>query len=100
MLSVVLAGLMPNVVTAAFNWVYNWQRFRYENDMTDMYDRFIEVQYWVNGIAFPMGIAVGGWAASRRFAPFAALSPATHWPPAAVFFVSGSSSPSCCWRCG
>jgi hypothetical protein len=59
----VLAGLLPNVMTAAFNFVYNMQRI--QEDDPELYQRFWDVQWWINGIAFPVGIAAGIWMAMR-----------------------------------
>lgn len=63
-LSVILAGLIPNIVTAWFNFKYNQSRFA-DPALEGLYDRFDHVQMWVNGIAFPFGVAVGTWAAMR-----------------------------------
>jgi serine/threonine protein kinase len=66
-LSVVLAGLIPNIFTAVFNWSYN--KFRFENDreLEGLFDKFQTVVNWVNPIAFSIGIAVGTWAALKTF---------------------------------
>jgi len=61
-LSVVLAGLIPNAATAAFNLVYNKSRFE-KPPLIPLYDDFMQVQAWVNGIAFPLGVGIGAWAA-------------------------------------
>ena len=66
-LSVVLAGLIPNIVTAWFNLKYNQSRFDTEKELEGLQTQFETVQLWVNGIAFPFGIAVGTWAAYRVF---------------------------------
>lgn len=67
-LSVVLAALVPNIMTAAFNLVYNWMRFRTEPSLMPLEARFETVQYVINSIAFPVGIGWGAWAASKRLA--------------------------------
>ena len=66
-LAVVLAGLIPNIITAVFNWSYN--KFRFENDreLEGLFDKFQTVVNWVNPIAFSIGIAVGTWAALKTF---------------------------------
>jgi eukaryotic-like serine/threonine-protein kinase len=63
--AVVLAGLIPNIITAAFNFLYNQHRFETDPELTGLYDRFMVVQEWVNGIAFPVGISVGVWGVLR-----------------------------------
>ena len=66
-LSVVLAALIPNIITAWFNLKYNESRFDNDSELAGLRDQFQTVQMWVNGIAFPFGIAVGTWAAYRVF---------------------------------
>jgi serine/threonine protein kinase len=86
-LAVVLAGLIPNVIVAAFNFHYN--KYRMEEYVQakagelaaasvqplasehvdalvapyreQVYAAFDIVQKWVNGTAFPLGIAIGAW---------------------------------------
>ncbi|RIK86221.1 MAG: serine/threonine protein kinase [Planctomycetota bacterium] len=62
-LAIVLAGLIPNLMTAAFNFMYNERRLMVE--LPGLYDRFWAVQWWINGLAFPAGIAAGVWRALR-----------------------------------
>jgi eukaryotic-like serine/threonine-protein kinase len=62
--SLVLAGLIPNVMTAAFNWAYNAIRIQ-ENYDQAVWNQFMRVQWWINGLAFPIGIAIGTWMAAR-----------------------------------
>jgi serine/threonine protein kinase len=62
-LSIVLAGLIPNAMTAAFNFAYNMNRIKL--DAPQLYQKFWDVQWWINGLAFPVGIAAGVWAALR-----------------------------------
>ncbi|MBA3481503.1 MAG: serine/threonine protein kinase [Pirellulales bacterium] len=62
-LAMVLAGLIPNIMTAVFNFIYNEQRIKVE--LSDLWQRFWDVQWWINGIAFPVGVTVGAWAAMR-----------------------------------
>lgn len=105
--AVVLAGLIPNLLVATFNWNYNYKRLKeyalYEanyaaatelglefsevkerwapgdadpdsNDLVairikevfeqyhqQFLDTFDIVQLWVNGTAFPIGMAIGAW---------------------------------------
>jgi serine/threonine protein kinase len=63
-LAIVLAGLLPNLMTAAFNFAYNAIRIR-ENYPKPVWDQFMDVQAWINGLAFPIGIVVGTWMAIR-----------------------------------
>jgi serine/threonine protein kinase len=63
-LSMVLAGLVPNIMTAAFNFTYNAHRIQ-ANYPLPVWQQFMRVQWWINGIAFPIGIAVGAWGAAR-----------------------------------
>lgn len=62
-LAIILAGLIPNVMTAVFNFAYNERRIMH--DFPEIHERFWKVQWWINGVAFPMGIAVGVWMALR-----------------------------------
>ncbi|MAT68809.1 MAG: hypothetical protein CMJ58_04730 [Planctomycetaceae bacterium] len=84
--AVVLAGLIPNVCVAAFNFIYNQKRLvEYGHQAAELaipagqperadavetlakqlsdriHDTFDVVQLWVNGTAFPIGIAIGAW---------------------------------------
>jgi serine/threonine protein kinase len=61
--AMVLAGLLPNIMTAAFNFVYNMMRIKKE--LPELYDQFWNVQWWINGAAFPAGIGAGIWMALR-----------------------------------
>ncbi|BBO31528.1 serine/threonine-protein kinase [Lacipirellula parvula] len=66
-LSVVLAGLIPNIITAFFNLTYNRIRFEKDQELAGMYEQFKTVVNWVNPIAFSIGIAIGTWAALKTF---------------------------------
>jgi eukaryotic-like serine/threonine-protein kinase len=66
-LSVVLAGLIPNVVTAVFNLMYNMYRFQYDTELQATAKQFWKVVNWVNPIAFSIGIAIGTSAAIKIF---------------------------------
>lgn len=66
-LSVVLAGLIPNIATALFNLSYNKLRFERDPELAGLYDQFMTIVNWVNPIAFSIGIAVGTWAALKTF---------------------------------
>ncbi len=64
--AIVLAGLIPNALTAAFNFTYNKMRIHSMADQREFKgidDRFDTVQMWINGIAFPVGIIAGAWLA-------------------------------------
>jgi serine/threonine protein kinase len=54
--AVVLAGLIPNLFIAAFNFVYNHRRMV---DTPALEQRFWEVQGWINAGAFSLGIVIG-----------------------------------------
>ncbi len=51
----VIAGLLPNVITAVFNLIYNYQEI--VTRLGKSADAFWTVQSVINGIAFPVGIA-------------------------------------------
>ena len=59
----VLAGLIPNLLTARFNFLYNRERMVAESE--ELWKAFDSVQKWINGIAFPIGIAIGAWSAAK-----------------------------------
>ncbi len=63
LLAIIVAGLTPNALAGAFNFSYNYLRI--VEGFPHLRERFIHVQYWINGIAFPLGIGVGMWAALR-----------------------------------
>jgi eukaryotic-like serine/threonine-protein kinase len=65
--SIIMAGLIPNVITAVFNWAYNDWRFDKDQELEGLYDQFQYIVMWVNPIAFSIGIAVGTWAALKTF---------------------------------
>lgn len=64
-LSVVVAGLVPNLLMGRYNYVYNNQAII--QPLTELSaafaDRFHTVQLVVNSLAFPLGAAIGIWAA-------------------------------------
>ena len=60
-LAVVLAGLIPNLFTAPFNFLYNYTRMQSLSDAT--LARFNSVQLWINAIAFSVGVSIGAWKA-------------------------------------
>jgi serine/threonine protein kinase len=61
--SVVIAGLIPNIATAAFNFQYNRLRIAaYDANLLKQFDR---VQIWLNIIFFSLGISIGAWIAVR-----------------------------------
>jgi len=61
--TIVVAGLTPNVLAGAFNFLYN--KYRIQAETPDLYPRFDAVQLWVNSIVFPLGMIIGIWAARR-----------------------------------
>jgi serine/threonine protein kinase len=62
--AVVIAGLLPNIATAAFNFLYNLRRIE-GLGVQALVDRFWDVQGWLNFLAFASGIVVGAWIAVR-----------------------------------
>ena len=62
-ITVIVAGLLPNILAGAFNLEYN--RHRIEEDFASLWPWFEKVQLWVNSIAFPLGALVGVWAVRR-----------------------------------
>jgi serine/threonine protein kinase len=67
--SLIFAGLIPNLFTAAFNFIYNYQRIVNTGNEA-LIDRFNEVQFWINMLAFSLGLGIGTWAALRAFRLF------------------------------
>ncbi len=59
----VLCGLWPNAMTARFNYLYNKQRI--ESDWPQLVTQFDNVQWWINIVAFSLGIGLGGWITLR-----------------------------------
>ncbi|MCA9229945.1 MAG: serine/threonine protein kinase [Planctomycetales bacterium] len=64
LLSIVLAGLVPNALAGFFNFSYNRQRIE-QGFPARVLERFDHVQLWVNGIVFPLGVVIGVWVALR-----------------------------------
>jgi hypothetical protein len=62
-LSVILAALVPNIMTAVFNFYYNQQRILHE--LPHLFAQFDRVQLWINGLAFPIGVVIGTQIAMR-----------------------------------
>lgn len=58
-MAIMLAGLLPNVLIAAFNYLYN--RLRMSGDWPELYQRFDHVQLVINSVAFPLGIGIMVW---------------------------------------
>jgi serine/threonine protein kinase len=67
LITVVLAGVLPNALAGWFNYVYNKQTIIEPlTQLSESFaDRFHKVQLTVNSIAFPLGIAIALWAAVR-----------------------------------
>ncbi|HYO25327.1 MAG TPA: serine/threonine-protein kinase [Lacipirellulaceae bacterium] len=61
-LSGVLAGLIPNALTARFNFVYNKSRLVPDSPLDKQFDA---VQLWINIFAFAIGIGGGAWMTVR-----------------------------------
>lgn len=65
-ITVVAAGLLPNILAGAFNLYYNYYRIDLlGEDIPGLRERFDAVQWWVNRIAFPLGALIGIWAVKR-----------------------------------
>lgn len=62
-LTVVLAGLLPNALAGGFNYTYNLNRI--EANFPQLLERFDTVQMWINGVAFSLGVLVGIGGARR-----------------------------------
>ncbi|MEQ8838082.1 MAG: protein kinase, partial [Lacipirellulaceae bacterium] len=62
-MSMMLAGLIPNIFIAVFNYLYN--RLRMSGDWPELYQRFDHVQLIINSVAFPLGIGIMVWAGLR-----------------------------------
>ena len=60
---IVLAGFVPNFVAAIFNLQYN--RNTVVNRLGNVADTFEPIQWTINGIVFPLGIAVTSWMVAR-----------------------------------
>ncbi len=61
--SIILATLIPNLITAVFNFQYN--RSEILNVMPDAEPMFMRIQYIINLIAFPTGILSAFWLIRR-----------------------------------
>ncbi|MCG8449265.1 MAG: protein kinase, partial [Pirellulales bacterium] len=62
--AVIVAGLTPNVLAGFFNYSYN--ELAIIKGMKESFiERFDTVQLVVNCVAFPLGLAIGVWAALR-----------------------------------
>lgn len=62
-ITVVVAALLPNLLAGLFNYTYNENRIL--GDFAQLWTRFDKVQWYVNGIAFPLGVLVGVGAVRR-----------------------------------
>lgn len=62
-LSGIIAGLLPNVLTARFNYLYNETRILQDSPI--LFDQFFSVQKWINAVAFTVGIVGGAWLTLR-----------------------------------
>jgi hypothetical protein len=63
-ITVVIAGLLPNALAGRFNLLYNHHRIG-QMKVVGLKERFDTVQVVVNCIAFSLGIIVGIWAVRR-----------------------------------
>ncbi len=60
----ILAGLVPNLVTARFNFLYNRDRMAADPNPA-LLREFDDVQVWINIVAFAIGIFGGGYLTFR-----------------------------------
>jgi serine/threonine protein kinase len=72
--AVVLAGLVPNALVAAFNFRYNRERLLRETP--ELMERFDDVQLVINVAAFATGIGLGAWLAADAWRKVRADDPA------------------------
>jgi serine/threonine protein kinase len=72
--AVVLAGLVPNALVAAFNFGYNRERLLRETP--ELMQRFDDVQLVINVAAFATGIGIGAWLAADAWRKVRAADPA------------------------
>lgn len=72
--AVVLAGLLPNLFTAPFNYAYNAGRMAGLEDAA-IRERFDVVQLWINIFAFSIGIGLGVVIALKTLRQLRADSP-------------------------
>jgi eukaryotic-like serine/threonine-protein kinase len=61
-LSGVISGLIPNALTARFNYLYNKSRMVEGSALDKQFD---DVQLWINIVAFTIGIVGGAWLSVR-----------------------------------
>jgi serine/threonine protein kinase len=61
--TVVTAGLAPNILAGVFNLEYNRHRIR--EDFASLESWFETVQIWINCIVYPLGAMIGIWAVKR-----------------------------------
>src|SRR4029079_17484185 len=62
-LSGVIAGLVPNAITARFNLLYNQARI--SESWPQLYDKFQKSQVVINTVAFTIGVVGGAWMTVR-----------------------------------
>ncbi len=63
LLALVVVGLSPNALAGYFNLIYNHERIA--THFPAHLERFMTVQKWINGIAFPLGLSIALWVAIR-----------------------------------
>ncbi|QDU41080.1 Serine/threonine-protein kinase PrkC [Maioricimonas rarisocia] len=76
---VVVLNLIPNALAAIFNYQYN--RRQIVEQLQDATRKFDMIQGIINGIAFPLGIALVGWLAWRSVRGLRQLARSGHCPP-------------------
>ncbi|TWT34343.1 serine/threonine-protein kinase [Blastopirellula retiformator] len=57
----IIAGIGPNAIAGFFNYVYNDQAIIRQLEGTNAFNAFWNVQFVINGTAFPLATIVGVW---------------------------------------
>ncbi|MCC9607929.1 protein kinase [Blastopirellula sp. JC732] len=60
-LACIAAGIGPNAIAGFFNYVYNDQAIIRKLEGTNAFDAFWNVQFVINGIAFPLATIISVW---------------------------------------
>jgi len=76
---VVALNLIPNAISAIFNYQYN--RRQIVEQLQDATQKFDLIQGIINGVAFPLGIALVGWLAWRSVRGLRVLARTGSCPP-------------------
>ncbi|QDT00337.1 Serine/threonine-protein kinase PknB [Adhaeretor mobilis] len=74
-LFVILAALLPNLLTGAYNYFYN--KHRMSDQWPELYQRFDRVQLVINAVAFPLGVVIVWWVMVKTMQFIKDASPAS-----------------------